>query len=107
MVAPKDGTLEYLKTRPIDASPVKNKEEIRTIKPLVAQIQLLHRMNSNSALRRYWALGHAGPKTYLDSWSQGGNVYPKWRRRGGIHLTTIAVGFIDRKLQHWKNAEAL
>ena len=67
MEEPKDGTLEYLKTRPIDASPIKNKEEIRTIEPLVAQVQLRHHMNSNSAWRRHWVLGHTGSKTYLNS----------------------------------------
>ena len=29
----------------------------------------------------YWVLGHTGPKPWFDSWPQGGNAYPRRRRR--------------------------
>lgn len=34
-----------------------------------------------AARRRYWALGHTGPKPWFDSWPQGGNAYPRQKRK--------------------------
>jgi hypothetical protein len=34
-----------------------------------------------AARRRYWALGHTGPKPWFDSWPQGGNANPRRKRK--------------------------